>query len=489
MFSILEAVFERRDAAEAEYETYLTELVAPGHVPTAEEETKLGELRSRKEEFDARVIQINKDAEDATAVEEARKRLGTAAVDVHVTKEPRTYGPESKHSYFMDVIRASTPSMPGYQEAVGRLNQHAKEVAGEMRDPNSAEGKRAARSLRDMHRTDAGPREPDNAVDRAMHYGEQELRAGLDTTAASGGSFVTPQYFVAQYAPFRQFGRVFADQANKMPLPDYGMTIYIPAVSAAAGVAAQANQNSGIDEVDPTAGYLQTALTTNAGQVTVSQQLLDRAGPNFAFDTMVFDQLQRAYNLCLDQYILTTALANAGTVAPTASTIAGTGGLYSFIGKAKAAMVDASGVVLPATHLFFTPIYWEWVASQIDSATPGVGRALIVPDYAGAFNALAAGSDGVPIAEGNTGFKMHGLPVFEDGNIPTASTYNQVIVAHMPEVWFWEGDLVSRVIPQTYAQNLSVLLQVYAYVGSIVRYPKAVQSITSASTLTTNPTF
>jgi hypothetical protein len=77
---------------------------------------------------------------------------------------------------------------------------------------------------------------------------------------------------------------------------------------------------------------------------------------------------------------------------------------------------------------------------------------------------------------------MHGLPVFEDGNIPVASTYNRVVVAHMPEVWFWEGDLVSRVIPQTYAQNLSVLLQIYAYVGSIVRYPLAVQSISSSYT-------
>jgi hypothetical protein len=48
----------------------------------------------------------------------------------------------------------------------------------------------------------------------------------------------------------------------------------------------------------------------------------------------------------------------------------------------------------------------------------------------------------------------------------------------MPEVWVWEGDLVPRTIPQTYAQDLAVLLQLYAYVTCIVRYPLAVQTIT-----------
>ncbi len=92
------------------------------------------------------------------------------------------------------------------------------------------------------------------------------------------------------------------------------------------------------------------------------------------------------------------------------------------------------------------------------------------------------------VAEGDTGYKISGVRVFTDGNIPTSSSYNQSIVAHMPEVWFWEGDLVTRTVPQTVAQNLSVLLQCYAYVGEIVRYQKAVQVIQGAG-LPTSPTF
>jgi hypothetical protein len=55
----------------------------------------------------------------------------------------------------------------------------------------------------------------------------------------------------------------------------------------------------------------------------------------------------------------------------------------------------------------------------------------------------------------------------------------------MPEVWVWEGDLVPRTVPQTYANNLSILLQLYSYVTCIVRYPKAVQSIQGAAFVNT----
>ena len=264
------------------------------------------------------------------------------------------------------------------------------------------------------------------------------------------------------------------------------MTIYLPAVNSPAGVSAQAGENQGITESDPNAGYLSTSLTTNAGQVTVSQQLLDRAGPDFQFDVMVFDQLTRAYNSTLDSYVLTQALANAGSVTYSSggTYLTSVGALYPSIGKAKASTVDAAGVVLPATHIFAQPINWEWYASQADSA----GRLLIVPNANGPFNAVAGGSNAPAIAEGDTGYRMHGLPVFEDGNIPATGGTNQIVVAHMPEVWFWEGDLVTRTVPQTVAQNLSVLLQVYAYVGCIVRYPKAVVTI-NGSGVPLAPTF
>jgi hypothetical protein len=478
--SILDKVLEQRDAAVKECRELGERLTAPDAAPTAEDEAKLNELRESVAKFDERIVELNAEARRSAEVEEIRKQI-TAPV-IEKIKEARTYGPGSDSSYFADFVRASSPMWPGHDEARQRLNKYAAEVAGEMRDDNSVEGKRARRSVSNVYREN-NPQAAKDAVERAAAY-TFETRAGMDTTSGSGGSFVTPQYFVAEYAPYRQFNRVFANAANKQELPSYGMTIYMPQVTTAAGVAAQSSQNSGIAETDPTAGYLSTSLTTNAGQVTISQQLLDRAGPNFAFDKMVFDQLNRAYDLVLDQYVLTQALANAGSVSMTTTTLTQTGGLLASIGKAKANIADTAGTILPATHIFAQPVNAEWYFAQVDSTY----RPLVTPTYAGPYNAVVAGGDGTPIADGYTGYHLSGLPVYEDGNIPTSATYNQVIVAHMPEVYFWEGDLVSRVIPQTFAQNLSVLLQVYSYVGAIVRYPKAVQAI-NGSGLPTSPTF
>ena len=315
-------------------------------------------------------------------------------------------------------------------------------------------------------------------VDRAANFRAPETRQGMDTTSSSGGSFVTPQYFVSQYAAYRQFGRQYADASHKMPLPDYGVTIYLPYVSNAAAVSAQTLNNEGVAETDPAAGYKSVNLTTNAGQVTVSQQLLDRAGPNFAYDAMIFDQLARAYALTLDVYVATQSLANANSVTTSATT--GWQAQAQKIAGGKSNIEDTAGTVMPATHIWYQPSTWNFMLAAID-ASGGSNRPGAVPSYAGPFNAWAAG-DPTGAAEGDTGYRFFGLPIFTDANVPKdGSSNNQVVVTNQSEIWFWEGQLVNRAVPQTFAQNLSVLLQTYAYVGCITRYSNAVQTISGSA--------
>jgi hypothetical protein len=104
---------------------------------------------------------------------------------------------------------------------------------------------------------------------------------------------------------------------------------------------------------------------------------------------------------------------------------------------------------------------------------------LIVPLANGPFNAFATGNqDGFVPYEGNTGYKLLGLPISKDLNIPTPGAgADQAIVGNLDEVWAFEGPLVPRVVPQTLAPNLAVLLQLYSYGTAIVRYPLAVQAI------------
>ncbi len=473
----INALADSFDQADEAYKTLRSEqeetIAAESRGLTEAENTARAAAREARDAIADKMTEMREDRARAKSVAEARRDAGldedATADGSKVINEPRTYGPGSTNSYFADFVRSQSPQWKGHDEARARLAKHATEVSSEMRS-GSAEGLRAASAVKEAYRGGSA-RDVAYAQNELRDRFDAETRTGMDTTSASGGSFVTPQYYVSDYAPYRQFGRIFIDAANKQALPDYGMEVYIPSVSNAAGVGSQASQNTGIDETDPTAQYLSAALNTLAGQVTVSQQLLDRAGPNFAFDKMIFDQLNRAYAVAVDQYVLTQAIATAGTIAANTSFTVP----YAFekIGQAKAATVDAAGTVLPATHAFFTPARWEFISTQSNTN----GAPYVQPNYAGVFQAIAAGSAGMPNVEGDTGFTISGLNVFEDGNIPLQSTVDQTIVAHMPEVWVWEGDLVPRTIPQTYAQDLSVLLQLYAYVTCIVRYPLAVQTV------------
>ena len=251
----LRDLFAKREAAHADY-TYVADVYRAAadsgeEIPEGYAEA-YAEHRAAVEALDARILEVEADETRAAAVAEARARSGIDAATVAVKSEARTYGEGSEHSYYVDLARAAHPGSALHQAAVERLNQHAVEVAGEMRDPNSIEGRRAEKSIRQQHRG-MEERQLKAEIDRARTLTGGETRA-INSGGSSGGSFVTPQYFVSDYAPYRQFGRVFADQANKQDLPDYGMTIYLPHVTGAAAVSAQGTQNSGVAETDPTAG-------------------------------------------------------------------------------------------------------------------------------------------------------------------------------------------------------------------------------------------
>jgi len=147
--------------------------------------------------------------------------------------------------------------------------------------------------------------------------------------------------------------------------------------------------------------------------------------------------------------------------------------------QSKAIIRTAAGVVMDPTHLFVDPRRLELMEASYDQ----LGRPLLLPQTHGPQNAAVAGSsDGRTGYEGDTGYKIVGLPIYQDLNIPAPTAgHDQAIVGALDEVYVWESQLIPRVVPQTYAQNLQVLLQVYAYLAVIPRYPTAVQSIAGTS--------
>jgi len=112
------------------------------------------------------------------------------------------------------------------------------------------------------------------------------------------------------------------------------------------------------------------------------------------------------------------------------------------------------------------PSRWGWITAALDGATAGVGRPLVVPTGAGAFNAMATMDNN---AEGIVG-GIQGLPVVADGNIPTnfgaGTNQDRIIVGRFAEAYLFEGVARFRVLMEVLSGTLQVRLQLWNYVGT-----------------------
>jgi HK97 family phage major capsid protein len=519
----------RRDGAEAEFRSIVEGLRSDkgedrdpdtkeaarceelrGEIDSADE--TLAEIRKERKAIRRRIKEEKDNADDAKLIAESREHIRSvdSIADVTVTQGERMVygvapdGERSPNSFYMDLALRCKALFGGDFDhgASKRLTEYAHQVEVEYAE-RSKFGLAAAKQLRetirgeDQSATASRMAEFEARGKTALEL-KPELRAtaiGTDggasaTAPGEGSAFVTPVFEVGKYAPFREFGRAFADACQKEQLPPYGMYVYIPHVTGGSEVTGvtESSGSTTIADLAPTAGYLSGALKTFAGQVVISQQLLDRAGPGFAFDRLIFDQLMRNYALNFDTYVLEAALTeakvnnwkgNAGAfvlMEVSAAKSAAAGGFYGQIAKAKADIRTLAGTVLNPTHLFVRPTRWEYIAAVADTT----GRPLVVPDYAGPFNAAAGGStSGDEGIEGATGYKLAGLPVFTDENIPDqgTTTNDQALVGCLDETWVFEGAITPRTIPQTKANTLQVILQQYSYATVIKRYAESVVAI------------
>ena len=76
---------------------------------------------------------------------------------------------------------------------------------------------------------------------------------------------------------------------------------------------------------------------------------------------------------------------------------------------------------------------------------------------------------------------MLGTAVFADGNIPASGSNAELIVGNPAEVFTLTTEPVTRSVVETYASDMSVVVQLSAMVGVSVRHPAAVQVVSSAA--------
>ena len=321
-------------------------------------------------------------AERAARFRGVRDGHSTAAV----RSEPRTYGPNSPNSYFMDVARAAMPGIHGHSDAVANLERYSRELAVEAK-AESPEGRRAMMAAATRGRTRG---------DEGVH---NEQRA-LSTATGSAGAFTVPIYLQSSFGLYNSFPPAFLEQCSKVPDPGYGMTLNLPSFTSAPTVAEQTSENSAASDSSPGAGYLTSSLVTFTGEVEVSQQLLDRAGP-IGMDQYLHDALVQQLDTQMDVYAIGQALATAGTVSGASSFTAA--GLFGDIANAKSAMETAAGTKVPATHTFSSTSFVDWLEAQADPN----GRPLWLPACSEAVLPIQPSSSGGPPV-GFTGERLVG---------------------------------------------------------------------------------
>ena len=407
-------------------------------------------------------------------------------------REPDIYGKGSEHSWFVDVAVARDPGLldfVGQRTATDmslgavseRLSKHAHAVRAAV-TRGTKYGRRVEAQLRASVR-----KEEEHEQRKAVEGAERELRAlttggGPSVSATAGAAaFVAPAFVMKAWAPFRGVERSFADQCCKdWEMPSYGMNVYIPIFNATDRVAAQV-EGTQVAETVPSAELEGAKVELQAGQVTLSQQLLDRGFAGGKFDAVMAAQLGQQLAQEIDRYALNQAITNGEAVAGQSSySIAN---LYQDIALGREKLTDTAGTRLRPTHFFTTSDFYSYATRQVD----GNQRPYIEARFAPGFP-LATGSDDFdsgpsPKWSRFTGTVLPGGVLwFTDDNVPAVGTTSRTqLLVSAPEtaVVLLEGDPFPVVMPQTLAGSLEPIVSLRCYVAAITRHKAGTAAISS----------
>jgi hypothetical protein len=122
------------------------------------------------------------------------------------------------------------------------------------------------------------------------------------------------------------------------------------------------------------------------------------------------------------------------------------------------------------------PRRWGWLLTLLDTQN----RPLFVPDANSPMNAAGVLTD---VDSQSVVGRTHGLPIVTDPNIATnlgaGTNEDQIYVMRSSDLLLWESGIRARVLPETKAANLTVLIQVFSYFAfSAARYPASVVQLT-----------
>ena len=442
----LAALERRRDAIKAAAEAMLLEARADG-METLDDardakframQTDLADLEYRIDTQRAEAARMGRIPTNLARAAQTQTRKNT--VSTHVTFEPLTYRRgDNKHSYMRDLIRLQL-NRDDDGSSRDRLMRHAHEVA---------------------------------TSDEYTEFRD------LDRVDGSGGYAVPPAWLMTQYIELARPGRAFANLCQRQPLPSGTDSINIPKLLTGTATAIQTADNTPVTQVDLTDTFVNAPVRTIAGQEGLAIQLIDQSP--IAFDDVVFRDLVASHAATTDHQVIQGSGINGevlGTInTPNISTIAATSvdikGVYSAI--ANAVQTIHTTRFLPPDVIVMHPRRWGWFLSLLDQQQ----RPLFLPVDNSPMNAAGILTD---VDSQQVVGRMHGLPIVTDPNLPvnlgTGNNEDPIFVMRASDLVLFESGIRARVMPETKAQTLTVILQVYSYISyTAARFPQSVCQI------------
>lgn len=366
----------------------------------AQHEALVAEARGVRELMDTRAA---RDAEAANALPELTRALDAAEGAPKAPATPRqdetrpVYGERSEHSFFLDVVNARSH---GDDDARQRQAQNRAYTAAEMQ------------------------------------------KRDLANVANKGAEAIVPLYLQDKFEGARVAKAITSGLTSQQALPTQGDTITIPMQTGSAAVASltQADGLNTVQETNAAFDVATASVLEIAGSQDLSNYLVDRGTLGVGVDVVIGNHLAALLAKDEDERVIAAAIAAAGSSATYTATTGTLVGIYKKVADVVQ-QIHTNDLDAPTAIVVHPRRLAAWI-SELDSSN----RPLVSP-MAVAQNPLAY-SDGAgnPVAQGFSGFALHGLPIYVDANIGVLSgagtNEDTVLIANWGVQYTWMGPIL-----------------------------------------------
>ena len=453
---------------------------------------------------------------DKLADSEARRdQLAAAPQTARLTvTEPRTYGPHSEYSWFVDLFKDKRGSDP---ETRKRLAAHAREAAADA--PRRADLRARAAQAAYEARFASTPGEQ-RALAAWTGAGRVIFeRRSVTRVDGDAGYFVPPAWLIDEYVPAPRADAAMAAAVTHLPLPMYTDSVNIPRLKTGIGAGAQTGDAQPAPGADLTDSFANSPVITVSGTQDVAMQWLDQSagGAGGALDEMIWRDLHQAQQLQLSgQLILGSGTSGQMTGLLPPATAIGTslavyapnsntesGQAFSYGDGATALLTSIAQCVSGVTrargrrpsHILTNPWVWDLISSQTDSqqrplidghgphpvpsgaepepgvvgCLPGIGLPVL-----GDLNVGDSYGGGVsPPAQPYLAAVNAGMVAYQAGTGASA-LYTPILPIVAPDIVVFLGEPKMQLFSQVLAGSLQYRFQLRTYVAGLVnRYVAA----------------